>query len=146
MVVVNTFATWLEVTFSARVPTDTSWHRMISPATPTVRKAEATWLTRQKYPKPLNLTWTLADTFRCGGIVQESTRNVFRYHRKNATAATTVNTTSSINSTKTFQDTSNSSKNVVSEKSIISEMAEMTRIVNGEDCPPGQCPWQVSVW
>lgn len=26
---------------------------------------------------------------------------------------------------------------------ILSDRARMTRIVNGEDCPPGECPWQV---
>lgn len=47
-VVANTFATWFEVIFSARVPTDTSWHRTRGPATPTVREAEAARLARQK--------------------------------------------------------------------------------------------------
>lgn len=29
------------------------------------------------------------------------------------------------------------------EEQINLEMASFTRIVNGEDCPPGECPWQV---
>ncbi|KAK7877795.1 hypothetical protein WMY93_031555 [Mugilogobius chulae] len=33
-------------------------------------------------------------------------------------------------------------KNQVEEKLVTSEMASWTRIVNGEDCPPGECPWQ----
>lgn len=31
----------------------------------------------------------------------------------------------------------------VLEEIVNSQMASMTRIVNGEDCPPGECPWQV---
>lgn len=31
----------------------------------------------------------------------------------------------------------------VFEEPHLAEMAGMVRIVNGEDCPPGECPWQV---
>lgn len=34
-------------------------------------------------------------------------------------------------------------ENRILEQIINSQMASMTRIVNGEDCPPGECPWQV---
>uniref|UniRef100_H3C0R5 coagulation factor Xa n=1 Tax=Tetraodon nigroviridis TaxID=99883 RepID=H3C0R5_TETNG len=57
-----------------------------------------------------------SEKFRCGGIVQENTRTVFLYDRV-------------------------SSDNQKEER-IISEMAQKTRIVNGENCPPGECPWQ----
>ncbi|KAK5874740.1 hypothetical protein CesoFtcFv8_027305 [Champsocephalus esox] len=33
-------------------------------------------------------------------------------------------------------------EDAVFEETIYSQMASMTRIVNGEDCPPGECPWQ----
>lgn len=33
--------------------------------------------------------------------------------------------------------------NLVLEQIITAQMASMTRIVGGEDCPPGECPWQV---
>lgn len=46
---VSTFAEWFGVTFDALVPMDTSWHRTINPANPTVReKAETTWLAQKK--------------------------------------------------------------------------------------------------
>lgn len=31
---------------------------------------------------------------------------------------------------------------LVQEEKVTSQMASWTRIVNGEDCPPGECPWQ----
>ncbi|KAJ0062593.1 hypothetical protein NL108_018162 [Boleophthalmus pectinirostris] len=33
-------------------------------------------------------------------------------------------------------------KDLVHEELFTSQMASWTRIVNGEDCPPGECPWQ----
>lgn len=32
---------------------------------------------------------------------------------------------------------------IVVEEEIVPEMVRQTRIVNGEECPPGECPWQV---
>lgn len=90
----------------------------------------------------------LAETFRCGGIVTENMRNVFRYHKNTAnTNSTNSDFNSSIESNETVYKVSNSSTNQyeVNEDIIFKEMAKMTRIVNGEDCPPGECPWQVKI-
>uniref|UniRef100_A0A3P8W5W3 coagulation factor Xa n=1 Tax=Cynoglossus semilaevis TaxID=244447 RepID=A0A3P8W5W3_CYNSE len=63
-------------------------------------------------------------TFKCGQIVAKKTRTIFRYERKNVTAENTTDA------------------NSTEEEEINAEMASMTRIVNGENCPPGECPWQ----
>uniref|UniRef100_UPI0037E99BB9 uncharacterized protein n=1 Tax=Semicossyphus pulcher TaxID=241346 RepID=UPI0037E99BB9 len=94
-------------------------------------------------------------TFKCGAIISEDIRFVFRYERKNVTVGDTTGsnlTDINANSTGLSNETSplslNSTKskplfdNEVFEEFIHSQMAGMTRIVNGEDCPPGECPWQ----
>lgn len=97
------------------------------------------------------------ETYKCGAISSKDVRTVFWYERKNTTDGniTKFNSTGNINLTTQpyVQDagsmssvSENKSQNVAHypnlEKMIQSEMAKMTRIVNGEDCPPGQCPWQ----
>ncbi|XP_038595705.1 coagulation factor X-like [Micropterus salmoides] len=94
------------------------------------------------------------ETFKCGAIITGMTRTVFRYERTNATDGNANN-----NSTKpkdvsdaVHQSDSSLSKNsnnsqilpksMLLEALITSQMASMTRIVGGEDCPPGECPWQ----
>lgn len=77
---------------------------------------------------------------------------MFRYERKNITTGniTEVELNSTTNSTEQdyLSDKSSSTQTVpeyeVFEDKVTSEMAEMTRIVNGEYCPPGECPWQVN--
>lgn len=79
-------------------------------------------------------------TFKCGAIVTAGTRTVFRYMRQNATVGNTTGlNVTHLNST--FNE-SDSQIVPVFEQTIHSEMSKMTRIVNGEDCPPGECPWQ----
>ncbi|XP_022619700.1 coagulation factor X-like [Seriola dumerili] len=84
-------------------------------------------------------------TYKCGAIHSSSTRTVFRYERQNTTG---VNTTG-LNMTDLETNTNSSDiedkfvpKYTIFEETIPSEMAGNTRIVNGQDCPPGECPWQ----
>ncbi|CAN9498312.1 unnamed protein product [Ophioblennius macclurei] len=110
------------------------------------------------------------EKFKCGAIISGATRTVFRYERKNITAgninlgnasevnSTELNTTELHNSTEQqdlqgrnplstlFMNNSRISPEFhVFEEKIFSEMAGNTRIVNGEDCPPGHCPWQAFI-
>ncbi|XP_030265547.1 uncharacterized protein LOC115576963 [Sparus aurata] len=91
-------------------------------------------------------------TFKCGAIVTGNTRTVFRYERNNTMVANDMDlneTDHNINSTDQDYAMDNSSAtgkilpvNLVLEQIITAQMASMTRIVGGEDCPPGECPWQ----
>ncbi|KAM9334327.1 uncharacterized protein ABDE67_022055 [Symphorus nematophorus] len=84
------------------------------------------------------------ETFKCGAIITENIRTVFRYERKNTTEGnssndqTTEHETASMNSS----DADVNPHDLVFEVAHTSQMAGMTRIVNGENCPPGECPWQ----
>ena len=159
---VNTSAKWCREASCAPALTDISWRQMTNPATPTVREThESTcfgfrlilrfYLTKSIWPP--NITWTLAATFKCGAIVTGNTRTVFRYERNNTMLANKENlneTDHNINSTNQDYAMDNSTatakilpENRILEQIINSQMASMTRIVNGEDCPPGECPWQV---
>ncbi|XP_022077838.2 coagulation factor X isoform X2 [Acanthochromis polyacanthus] len=94
------------------------------------------------------------EKFKCGALITENIRSVFRYERNMTANVTTVNATvenvmglnGTINNTEQRDmDVLSSAKTIlprVTEQRIISQMAGMTRIVNGEDCPPGECPWQ----
>ncbi|XP_042368876.1 coagulation factor X [Plectropomus leopardus] len=109
------------------------------------------------------------EPFKCGAVIAENIRTVFRYERQNTTHrnathgnathgnathgnATHGNATGSnltdVNgsSTSSFSGKSGDEKvkeeDDIIEEMIFSQMAGMTRIVNGEDCPPGECPWQ----
>ncbi|KAM6957990.1 uncharacterized protein LKV04_022126 [Tautogolabrus adspersus] len=85
------------------------------------------------------------ETFKCGAIYTEDIRTVFRYQRENVTAenATMVNLTDLNSSTSLNVSISQTLPNEeVFEEYITSQIASMTRIVGGEDCPPGECPWQ----
>ncbi|XP_063734232.1 coagulation factor X isoform X2 [Eleginops maclovinus] len=101
------------------------------------------------------------EVFKCGAVVTENVRAVFRYERQNTTQGNgtvsgllDLSTNSKVlNQTSVMENISNNStflpenrdflpEGAVSEKRLFSQMASMTRIVNGEDCPPGECPWQ----
>uniref|UniRef100_A0A3B5AZ92 coagulation factor Xa n=1 Tax=Stegastes partitus TaxID=144197 RepID=A0A3B5AZ92_9TELE len=90
------------------------------------------------------------EKFKCGALITENARRVFRYERTNMTTANTTDLNVTVNATEqrdvldllsTAENSSNSLPRII-EQQIISQMAGMTRIVNGEDCPPGECPWQ----
>lgn len=96
----------------------------------------------------------LAEPFRCGTVVTKSTRTVFRYVRQNTTNGNGNGTISKANGLKdtgsNVTTTAASLPNdyvlpdgAIFEDMVVPDMADMTRIVNGENCPPGQCPWQV---
>ncbi|XP_068612362.1 coagulation factor X [Brachionichthys hirsutus] len=93
------------------------------------------------------------DTYKCGAIITENSRNVFRYERENRTLENTTGSNltdlySNTNAAEQRNATDNGSNSQIApekytlEDLLTSEMASMTRIVDGEDCPPGQCPWQ----
>uniref|UniRef100_A0AAQ5YC65 coagulation factor Xa n=1 Tax=Amphiprion ocellaris TaxID=80972 RepID=A0AAQ5YC65_AMPOC len=105
------------------------------------------------------------EKFKCGALITENVRSVFRYERNMTANVTMANMTvenvtmenvtveymtglnATINGTeqRDVLDVPSSAETVlprVTEQTIISQMAGMTRIVNGEDCPPGECPWQ----
>ncbi|XP_072235502.1 uncharacterized protein [Leuresthes tenuis] len=92
------------------------------------------------------------ETFKCGAIFTENIRTVFRYERGNLTGGDAKELMTNTNSTEQLSDPSaddlssttntNPPQDVVVEQVIFSQRAGMTRIVNGEDCPPGECPWQ----
>ncbi|XP_037319244.1 coagulation factor X [Pungitius pungitius] len=91
------------------------------------------------------------EPFRCGTIVTKSTRTIFRYVRQN-----TTNSNSTVSKAIGLKDTTSNVTGTpaslpndfvlpdgeVFEELVVPDMADMTRIVNGENCPPGQCPWQ----
>ncbi|XP_076021922.1 coagulation factor X [Genypterus blacodes] len=103
------------------------------------------------------------ETFKCGAIFSHNTRTIFRYERPTEEVNTTSLNTTVLNTTSLnqpeinnveheslFLQNSNLSQllqeiqrsQILMEEDIIPEMARQTRIVNGEECPPGECPWQ----
>ncbi|XP_069020365.1 coagulation factor X [Embiotoca jacksoni] len=92
------------------------------------------------------------EPFKCGAIITGNFRSVFRYDRKNPTEGNANGLNMTLNSTEqedvldAVQPAENISRilqeSSVLEELIISQRAGMTRIVNGENCPPGECPWQ----
>ncbi|XP_028255565.1 coagulation factor X-like [Parambassis ranga] len=89
-------------------------------------------------------------TFKCGAIATEKVRTVFRYERNMTEGSDANSTERSANASVANASIANtvhlpansSQQRMISESWIHSEMATMTRIVGGEDCPPGECPWQ----
>lgn len=106
------------------------------------------WCTNPSVP---SCPRTLSEPFRCGSLITEGVRTVFRYERNNMSEDgfldhnRTLFNISNISDNEMLDFFRNMSelKDMVSEKLIIPQRAGMTRIVNGEDCPPGECPWQV---
>uniref|UniRef100_A0A3B3ZTI7 coagulation factor Xa n=1 Tax=Periophthalmus magnuspinnatus TaxID=409849 RepID=A0A3B3ZTI7_9GOBI len=77
------------------------------------------------------------EPFRCGAVITDHTRTVFRYDRNQNWAETWSNETHTNSSGHNITGT-----DAFSSQSHREQMASWTRIVNGEDCPPGECPWQ----
>ncbi|CAB1429609.1 unnamed protein product [Pleuronectes platessa] len=87
-------------------------------------------------------------TFKCGAVISADTRTVFRYVRQNVTTEnptewnTTDRDTDSVKQKIDSPPSGNSTddqimpENAVFEEPVNAVMATMTRIVNGEDCPP----------
>lgn len=88
-------------------------------------------------------------TFRCGGIITENIRTIFRYERNNTSSRNTTESDlmdikNETDSNDQLNITDNSSDSRILQHDVItSQMSSYTRIVNGADCPPGECPWQV---
>ncbi|XP_041637464.1 coagulation factor X-like [Cheilinus undulatus] len=93
------------------------------------------------------------ETFKCGAIITEVIRSVFIYERKNETVrnATESDLNGFNNSSNDLLNRSSSASPIdsivkveetVQEERIIPQRSSMTRIVGGENCPPGECPWQ----
>ncbi|XP_076839304.1 coagulation factor X [Brachyhypopomus gauderio] len=107
-----------------------------------------------------------SDPFKCGYVHPKPGRSIFIHHTtENVTdvhaeedyaEGTSSNVTNLVQAT-TTKATSNTTEtdpdnlfgliteelvNPVFEEPVLPEVAGHTRIVNGEDCPPGECPWQ----
>uniref|UniRef100_A0A3Q3WQK0 coagulation factor Xa n=1 Tax=Mola mola TaxID=94237 RepID=A0A3Q3WQK0_MOLML len=91
------------------------------------------------------------DPFKCGTIITEKFRTINNFVQKNtALSNTTGNLTifdRNINSTEQNYLSDNSSNSDIIQEDKVSktnkhELDSNTRIVGGEDCQPGECPWQ----
>ncbi|XP_051804933.1 coagulation factor X-like isoform X2 [Acanthochromis polyacanthus] len=95
------------------------------------------------------------EKFKCGALVTEDVRSVFRYERKMTANVTTETVTVEKVTVENVTVENVTVENVTvenvtglnitingTEQRIISQIPGMTRIVNGEACPPGECPWQ----
>ncbi|KAG7215628.1 hypothetical protein INR49_021983 [Caranx melampygus] len=84
--------------------------------------------------------------FKCGALITGPTRTIFMYERRNTTV---MNTTDGLNMTEVDTNTTHNTladeslpENAIMEERLFADMSQFTRIVGGEDCPPGHCPWQ----
>ncbi|XP_029282971.1 coagulation factor X [Cottoperca gobio] len=92
------------------------------------------------------------EPFKCGAVITENIRTIFWYDRENITEGSAPGSNLSKLSTNSSgpdaPSLSQNSSDIVPEFPLLEELlisqraAGMTRIVNGEDCPPGECPWQ----
>lgn len=101
---------------------------------------------------------SVLEPFKCGVIHPPKTRRIF-IHMPNITNSETEEETHIETTVESFIDATNSSANETSsmfglheqdiakkeqEEPILPETSGgITRIVNGVECPPGDCPWQV---
>ncbi|KAI5629549.1 coagulation factor X precursor [Silurus asotus] len=106
---------------------------------------------------------TSNDPFKCGYVFPKSTRSNLKIHNTEnvtdedsdfdlGTADTTEGNTTTAekpvtNQTQTHVDTNSIFGLIepiptIKEEPVLPESAGDFRIVNGEDCPPGECPWQ----
>lgn len=110
----------------------------------------------------------IIDPFRCGQVHPKKTRSNL-YHVENSHPENTTGTSNSSGKANGVDSTAKNSEKLipknsthsafddlfgldmdieklitpVTEEPILSEIAGDTRIVNGEECLPGDCPWQV---
>lgn len=93
------------------------------------------------------------DPFKCGVVYPKVTRTTLIYvpdipdnTTQSTNATTQLNTTTeTVNSipNATISPTSYTDLDVDEDFNYMPESVVATRIVNGEHCPPGECPWQV---
>lgn len=85
--------------------------------------------------------------FKCGVLITGPTRTIMRYEPKNRTVpdATEGLNVTELGTNTTSSNTTDESlpENAIVEEEHIAAMSEFTRIVGGESCLPGHCPWQV---
>ncbi|KAG9349644.1 hypothetical protein JZ751_028092 [Albula glossodonta] len=87
------------------------------------------------------------DRFKCGVRHSQNTRRIFIYQRNSTQSGNHTIVTTMSNETDSHGSQNRTSKiltedELVSEDYISPDYSGFQRIVNGEDCPPGQCPWQ----
>uniref|UniRef100_A0A667ZL55 coagulation factor Xa n=1 Tax=Myripristis murdjan TaxID=586833 RepID=A0A667ZL55_9TELE len=88
------------------------------------------------------------ETYRCGAIVSKGTRSTFRYVRPNVTDANSTDQKNTLDfpdfelQNITWHSEPDYPADAVVEEHITASRSVMTRIVDGEECPPGECPWQ----
>ncbi|XP_061539585.1 coagulation factor X [Phycodurus eques] len=95
------------------------------------------------------------EPFKCGVTISGKTRTIFRYQRPNTTEGNVTgfnqthvegNDTAAVSLPESSAPGNITSEQMahdyVEEEEHYSDVAGKTRIVNGENCPPGDCPWQ----
>ncbi|XP_070712026.1 coagulation factor X [Pempheris klunzingeri] len=90
------------------------------------------------------------EVFKCGALITGKIRTVFKYERENTTGGSNPSANSTEQNTTiplsphpdNSSDSQDTPKLTFVEELHISQRSGMTRIVNGENCPPGECPWQ----
>lgn len=92
---------------------------------------------------------SISDPYRCGYVHPSKTRSIFIYtpnitHPKDPEVVTEDFGNATVNQTNLFGlNEDDIIENLVEEEPILPESSGHMRIVNGVDCPPGECPWQV---
>lgn len=90
---------------------------------------------------------SISDPFRCGYVHPSKTRSIFIYtpnNTDNEDPQVVDFRNATVNQTNLFGlNEDDIIENPVEEEAILPESSGHMRIVNGVDCPPGECPWQV---
>lgn len=101
------------------------------------------------------LFFFITEPFKCGYVFPKATRSLLVHHTTenvtnpaNETSPTSFPAENGANYTHNQADSNSffglvEPSPTVKEEIVLPEVAGDTRIVNGEDCPPGECPWQV---
>ncbi|XP_053735144.1 uncharacterized protein LOC128767227 [Synchiropus splendidus] len=95
------------------------------------------------------------EPFKCGVIHDDKTRTIFMYDRSNKTAEMNAQLNQTefesnipwhVTETSAPFDSSNTTREYYDIEDVIeSQDASRVRIVGGDDCPPGNCPWQALI-